>query len=47
MPAKAAWGCVSQMAEGPDLEAGHFLERSWASLFHMPEATGCAAAPEP
>jgi len=29
---------LAQLAVGPDPEAGHFLERSWASMFYMPAA---------
>jgi len=29
---------LAQLAVGPDPEAGHFVERSWASIFHLPAA---------
>lgn len=29
---------LSQLQAGPNPEAGHFLERSWASIFYLPAA---------
>jgi hypothetical protein len=36
---------LEQLSVGRDLEAAHFLERSWAAMFYQAEAMACAASP--
>ncbi|KAI3430605.1 hypothetical protein D9Q98_005198 [Chlorella vulgaris] len=36
---------LEQLSVGRDLEAAHFLERSWSAMFYQAEAMACAASP--